>query len=82
MEGKQPGSFEIEWVGEKALVQRHFLVPGIGTIDLDFSLQPPEGFDVSIAELHRSTTNAAIRYLLQLLPEDYQGPAFLPGPQK
>lgn len=77
-----PADFTIINHGEVSEVERHFALPNGDSLSFKIKVNVGKGRDVTIMELHRQSTDAAIRYLLTLLPEGYGESPYQPGPKK
>lgn len=76
----RPDNFAITWSGKTANVKRHFEFQGLGTVSIDFKIPMNTGGESTIKDIHCASVSIAAHQLLTLLPADFPGGPFVPGP--
>lgn len=79
---EKPENFVVIGRGDKCIIKRNLEMPKVGTVSFDVTLKIAGNPNPTLMDLHRASAEAVIRYLLTLLPEDFEGRPFLPGQEK
>lgn len=78
----RPVNFSIVWSGTTAHVKRNFEFDGLGSVSIDFKINMSTGRESTITDIHQASVSIAAHELLALLPADFHGGPFVPGPRK